>query len=58
MAFAHRTGRENPEVGTAMETQFARDVALCDALDEASWKNQPFWRKALAWLAYRVRRFL
>jgi len=48
----------DPEVGTAMATQFERDAAICDAFDEASWKKQPFWRKALAWLAYRLRRWL
>ena len=48
----------DPEVATALTTQFERDVAACDAFDEASWKKLPFWRKTLAWLAYRVRRFL
>ena len=48
----------DPEVSTALATQFERDVALCDEFDEASWKKLPFWRKAFAWLAFRVRRFL
>jgi cardiolipin synthase len=48
----------DPDVGTAMANQFERDVAMCDAFDEAVWKQQPFWRKALAWLAYRIRRWL
>jgi cardiolipin synthase len=48
----------DPDVGTALAAQFDRDVAHTDAFDESSWQKQPFWRKALAWLAYRLRRFL
>ncbi|MGE5180491.1 MAG: phospholipase D-like domain-containing protein [Acidobacteriota bacterium] len=48
----------DPAVGGALETAFERDVAQCDAFDEDAWKHLPWWRKAFAWLAYRLRRFL
>ncbi len=48
----------DPAVGGSLEAAFERDIALCDAFDESAWKRLPWWRKAFAWLAYRVRRFL
>ena len=45
-------------VGQAMVSQFEGDVALCDPYDEQAWKSLPWWRKALAWFAYRLRRWL
>jgi cardiolipin synthase len=48
----------DPDVGSSLVAQFERDVTACDPFDEHAWRNLPFWRKALAWLAYRVRRFL
>jgi cardiolipin synthase len=48
----------DPAIGQAMTAQFERDAALCDASDEATWQRLPWWRKAFAWLAFRLRRFL
>jgi cardiolipin synthase len=48
----------DPAVGDNLVATFERDAALCDPFDEASWKQLPWWRKAFAWLAYRIRRFL
>jgi cardiolipin synthase len=48
----------DPEVGSALATQFERDVTHCDAFDEDSWKQLPWWRKAVSWIAFRLRRFL
>ena len=45
-------------VGTALATQFERDVAQTDAFDETTWRELPWWRRAFAWIAYRLRRFL
>ncbi|HEY0480965.1 MAG TPA: phosphatidylserine/phosphatidylglycerophosphate/cardiolipin synthase family protein [Kofleriaceae bacterium] len=44
--------------GQTLAANFERDIANADAYDEAAWQRLPWWRKALAWLAYRVRRFL
>ena len=30
----------------------------CEPYDESAWNQLPWWRKALAWLAFRFRRFL
>ncbi len=48
----------DPEVGDALTANFERDIANCDPYDEQSWKRLSWWRKTLAWLSYRVRRFL
>ncbi|HTR51118.1 MAG TPA: phosphatidylserine/phosphatidylglycerophosphate/cardiolipin synthase family protein [Kofleriaceae bacterium] len=48
----------DPEVGATMVAEFEGDNALCDPYDESAWLKQPWWRKALAWLAYRLRRWL
>src|SRR5206468_2084968 len=45
-------------VGEALVKEFEGDLATCDPYDEAAWLELPWWRKALAWLAFRVRRFL
>jgi len=46
------------DVGQALTTTFERDLANCDPFDEQAWKRLSWWRKALAWVAYRLRRFL
>lgn len=38
--------------------QFDADEPACAPYDEAIWLAQPWWRKAFAWLAFRLRRFL
>ena len=48
----------DPTVGAALVAQFEGDLASCERFDEAAWLRMPWWRKALAWLAYRFRRIL
>ena len=48
----------DPAVGRAMVAEFEGDVAACDPYDESDWRRLPWWRKALAWLAFRLRRWL
>jgi cardiolipin synthase A/B len=48
----------DPAIGEKMVRVFDNDVPNCEPYDEASWKNLPWWRKALAYLGYRLRRFL
>jgi cardiolipin synthase len=45
-------------VGQALVAEFEGDLATCEPFDEATWMRLPWWRKALAWLAYRFRRWL
>ena len=46
------------EVAGELVRQFDADVPACAPFDEAYWLRQPWWRKALAWFAFRIRRFL
>jgi cardiolipin synthase A/B len=48
----------DPVVGTTLATQFDHDAANCEPFDAEVWRRLPFYTKALAWLAYRFRRFL
>lgn len=48
----------DPDVGSQMVAVFDHDVANCDPYDEAVWQSFPWWRKAFAWLSFRLRRFL
>ena len=48
----------DPEVGKTMVANFERDVANCDAYDDTAWAQLPWWKKGLAWLSYRLRRWL
>ncbi len=48
----------DPVVGTEMITQFERDRPHCVRYDEAAWRRLPWYRKVLAWVGYRMRRFL
>jgi cardiolipin synthase len=48
----------DPAVGKQLVAEFDHDIANCDPYDEAVWQSLPFWRKAFAWVAYRLRRFL
>jgi cardiolipin synthase len=45
-------------VGASMVAEFDADLASCDPFDENTWGQLPWWRKAFAWLAYRLRRWL
>lgn len=45
-------------VAQALVVNYERDMQNADPYDAASWAKLPWWKKALAWLSYRVRRFL
>jgi cardiolipin synthase A/B len=45
-------------VGAELVRQFAVDAPTCVPFDEASWTTMPWWRRSLAWIAYRFRRWL
>ncbi|HEX2687607.1 MAG TPA: phospholipase D-like domain-containing protein [Kofleriaceae bacterium] len=44
--------------GQTLVDHFERDITNADPFDEQTWMRLPWWRKALAWLGYRLRRFL
>jgi len=44
--------------GEEMARQFETDVALCDAWTIETWKKLAWWKKAFAWVCFRLRRFL
>lgn len=48
----------DPATGQALANHFERDIANADPYDEETWLRLPWWHKALAWLGYRLRRFL
>jgi cardiolipin synthase len=48
----------DPDVTKALVANFEKDIANCDPYDTSTWAKLPWWKKALAWLAYRARRFL
>jgi cardiolipin synthase A/B len=41
-----------------LAASFERDMANADPFDERAWLRLPWWNKALAWIGYRLRRFL
>ena len=44
--------------GELMERQFEVDVAHTEPFDERAWLRLPWWKKALAYLAFQLRRWL
>jgi cardiolipin synthase len=48
----------DPEVGQVMVQQFRRDVALTEPVPADLWSRLPWWKKVLAMLAFRIRRWL
>ena len=46
------------ETAKALVANFERDMANCDPYNQESWLRLPWWTKALAWISYRLRRFL
>ena len=46
------------EVGNALIKVFDGDVVNCETYDEAAWLALPWWKRTLAWIAYRMRRLL
>ena len=48
----------DPPTAQALVRTFEHDVANCEPYNEAAWQKLPWWTKALAWISYRIRRFL
>ena len=48
----------DPAVGEKLVEVFDGNLPNCAAYDEAIWNGLPWWKKAFAWLGYRLRRFL
>jgi cardiolipin synthase len=46
------------QISQALARNFEQVAINCDPFDESAWMGLPWWRKALAWLSYRFRRFL
>lgn len=46
------------EVAGALIASYERDLANSEPYDADAWDELPWWKKALAWLSYRMRRFL
>ena len=44
--------------GGALVESFERDAANCELYDLDTWGRFPWWKKALAWIGFRLRRFL
>ncbi len=44
--------------GQTLVSTFERDIANADPFDEQAWLRMPWWRKALAWIGFRLRRIL
>ena len=45
-------------VGAALVAEFEGDRSNCEPFDEAAWQRLPWWRKAFAWMSFRLRRIL
>jgi cardiolipin synthase len=41
-----------------LAANFEHDMANADPFDERAWLRLPWWNRALAWIGYRLRRFL
>jgi cardiolipin synthase len=48
----------DPAVARTLVANFERDLGNADPFDEQSWLRLPWWRKALAWVGFRLRRLL
>jgi cardiolipin synthase len=48
----------DPRFGETLALQIADDERSCDPFDERTWTQLAWWRKALAWSAFQVRRWL
>jgi cardiolipin synthase len=48
----------DPTIGRALVASFELDLEGCDAYDQDSWEQLPWWKKALAWISFRLRRFM
>jgi cardiolipin synthase len=48
----------DPTTGHTLAASFERDMANAEPFDERAWHRLPWWHKTLAWIGYRLRRFL
>jgi len=48
----------DPAVGTSLVNNFERSLANCDPYTNDAWQKLPWYTKALAWVCFRLRRFL
>jgi cardiolipin synthase len=48
----------DPKIGNELVRVFDTVVPNCEPYDESVWKALPWWTKAMAWVGYRLRRFL
>jgi cardiolipin synthase len=48
----------DPATGETLIKQFDHDLANAQPFDEQAWMRLPWWRKALAWIGFRLRRLL
>lgn len=48
----------DPDVGRELERSFVLDVDASEPFDRESWSKLPWWKRALAWLSYRLHRLL
>ncbi len=48
----------DPAVAEKLLAVFDSNVPNCEPFDESTWKRLPWWRKAFAWIGYRLRRYL
>ncbi|HWO21156.1 MAG TPA: phosphatidylserine/phosphatidylglycerophosphate/cardiolipin synthase family protein [Kofleriaceae bacterium] len=48
----------DPAIATSLVGHFQRDLEGCDPYDQEAWRRLPWWKKALSWLTFRLRRFL
>ncbi|MFN0251670.1 MAG: phospholipase D-like domain-containing protein [Kofleriaceae bacterium] len=48
----------DPRTAHTLARTFEQDVANCDSFDEGVWQRLPWYTKMLAWIWFRLRRFL
>lgn len=48
----------DPGTAQALVRNFERGTENCEPWNEDSWQRLPWWKKALAWIAFRFRRWL
>jgi cardiolipin synthase len=48
----------DPDIGGELARVFDTNLPNCDPYDQSVWEQLPWWKKGLAWLAFRFRRFL
>jgi len=48
----------DPVVGTTLVANFEQSLVNCDLYTNEDWKKLPWYTKALAWVCFRLRRFL